>query len=70
MAESFIGRSKLLILIKLLYSVFAIFQDITGLATQLTADTLKRCEADGFGLAGLQDGEVGRRQSHALGEFA
>lgn len=53
MAEFFIGGFKLLILIKLRYSIFAIFQDIAGLATQLTADTLERCEADGFGLASL-----------------
>lgn len=48
----------------------AIFQEVAGLAVQLAADGLEGAEAYRLGLAGFQDGEVGRREVNALGQFA
>ena len=48
----------------------AIFQEVARLAVQLAADGLEGAEAYRLGLAGFQDGEVGRREVDALGQFA
>lgn len=53
-----------------LASFGAIFQEVAGLAVQLAADGLEGAEAYRLGLAGFQDGEVGRREVDALGQFA
>lgn len=39
--------------------IWPVFQDISGLAVQFFADSFKGGEADSFGLACLEDGEVG-----------
>jgi hypothetical protein len=44
------------------------FQDFAGLAVESFADGFERGEADGFGLAGLEDGQVLRRAVHGGGE--
>src|SRR5438270_6715095 len=45
------------------------FEKIARLAAEHVADCLKRREADGPRLSGLQDGQVGKRDVDALGEF-
>ena len=41
-------------------------QEVAGLAVQLAAEGFQGGEANGLGLACLQDGQVGERQIHAL----
>ena len=39
--------------------IWPVFQDVSWLAVEFFADGFKGGEADGFGLAGFEDGEVG-----------
>ena len=43
--------------------IWPVFQDISWLAVEFFADGFKGGEADGFGLACLEDGEVGCRNA-------
>ena len=45
-------------------------KDVSRLAVQGLADGLQGGEADGLGLAGLQDGKVRLREAHALRQLA
>ena len=45
------------------------FQDFPRLAAERFADRLERGEADGLGLAGLEDGQILRRDVHGLGQI-
>src|ERR1035437_3318400 len=47
----------------------AVFQNFAGLALQVFANGCERGEADGFGLAGFEDGEVLRGDVHAIGQI-
>ena len=47
-------------------SIFSVFQYIAWLAFQHLTDGFQRGEADGFGFARLQDGEVGLRNAYLL----
>lgn len=38
--------------------IWLVFQDISWLAVEFFADGFKGGEADGFGLAGFEDGEI------------
>ena len=44
-----------------------VFQDISWLAVEFFADGFKGGEADGFGLAGFENGEVGSRDADFVG---
>src|SRR6478672_9305477 len=45
------------------------FEDVAGLAAQRAADRFERREADGAGLAGLENREVGERDVDAAGQL-
>ena len=45
-------------------------EDVAGLAVEHLADGFKRGEADGFGLAGFKDGEVGQGDVDLLRELS
>ena len=47
-----------------------VLEDVAGLAVEGFADGLEGGEADGLGLAGLQDGKVRLREAHALRQLA
>lgn len=47
-----------------------VFQNVTWLAVELPAYGFERAETDGPGLTGLEDGEIGGADTHALGQFA
>jgi len=47
----------------------AVFQNFSGLALQVFADGFERGETDGLGLAGFEDGQVLRRDVHAVGQI-
>lgn len=44
------------------------FEQIAGLAFQLAAKGFEGAEADGLGLVGFQNREIGEREVHARGE--
>lgn len=46
-----------------------VFQQVAGLAVQSLADGFKRGETHSLGFAGLEDGEVGRRDADPLGKL-
>ena len=46
-----------------------VLEDVAGLAIEGFTDGLEGGEADGLGLARLQDGEVGLRNANLLGQF-
>src|SRR4249919_479090 len=47
-----------------------IFDQVAGLAAQRLADRFQRREADGAGLAGLEDRQVGERDVDLLGQLS
>ena len=47
--------------------IWPVFQDISRLAVEFFADGFKGGEADGFGLAGFEDGEVSSRDADFVG---
>ena len=59
-------RSAFLITIHVLF-IWPVFQNISWLAVKFFADGFKGGEADGFGLACLEDGEVGCRNADFVG---
>ena len=46
-----------------------VLEDVAGLAVEGFADGLEGGEADGLGLARLEDGEVGLGDADTLGQF-
>lgn len=58
--------SAFLITIHVLF-IWPVFQDISWLAVEFFADGFKGGEADGFGLAGFEDGEVSCRDADFVG---
>ena len=46
-----------------------IFQNVGGLAVEMGANGFERGEADGPGLAGLEDGKILRRDVHGGGQI-
>lgn len=53
----------------LLILIGSILQYVPRRALQLAADGIEGAEADGFGLARLEDGEVGLGEADALGQL-
>jgi hypothetical protein len=49
--------------------VGAVFEEVGRLAVEFATDALEGTEANGAGFAGFEDGEVGRGETHAFGEF-
>lgn len=47
-----------------------VFQNVSWLASQLTAYCFKRGEAYGLGLAGLQNRQISLRKLHSFGQLA
>jgi hypothetical protein len=47
----------------------AIFQNVAGLAVQVFADGFERRETNGASPAGFEDGEILRRDVHAVGQI-
>lgn len=48
----------------------AVFEDVAGLAVEGPADGFEGGEADGAGLACLENREVGRSDAYSRGQFA
>jgi len=46
-----------------------VFQNVAGLAVEVLAYGFERGEADGFGFAGFEDGQVLRSYVHGLGQI-
>ena len=53
----------------ILFHIVSILQNIPRRALQFAADGIEGAEADGLGLARLEDGEVGLGEADALGQL-
>ena len=60
-------ESLQLLFLRYFLFIWPVFQNISWLAVQFFADGLKGGEADGFGLAGFEDGEVSSRDADFVG---